>query len=136
MNSTPRYFMDLPQIPNIAELNIVTAVSVIKKEVEDALLGDDEKPLNGLSSISGPCKVEYDTQELGPPVSDNEENKDVSPVDSKEPYPLFKSYSNEFLSPKHENVSCLTLPSNSRPCKFEYDTEELEPICSDNEGTS
>ncbi|XP_065582439.1 uncharacterized protein LOC136041655 isoform X2 [Artemia franciscana] len=38
------------------------------------------------------------------------------------------------LSLKHEDVPFLSLPSDSGPHKFEYDTQGLEATCPDNKG--
>ena len=41
-----------------------------------------------------------------------------------------------YLFVKCEDVPLVNSPGISAPCKFEYNTQELEPKCSDNQGTS
>jgi hypothetical protein len=60
------------------------------------------------------------------------EIEDALSGDSEKPF----HFPNHLLSPKREDVPLLNLPSISGPCKFEYDTQELQPKCSNNEGIS
>jgi hypothetical protein len=60
------------------------------------------------------------------------EAEDALPSDLEKPFP----FPNHLLSPKREDVPLLNLPSISGPCKFEYDTQEFQPKCSNNEGIS
>jgi hypothetical protein len=58
------------------------------------------------------------------------EYEDALPYDLEKPF----HFPNHLLSPKREDVPLLNLPSISEPCKFEYDTQKLQPKCSNNEG--
>jgi len=58
------------------------------------------------------------------------EGEDALPGCSEKPF----QSPNLHLSPKHENVPLLNLPSILGPGKFEYNTQKLEPKYSDHEG--
>ncbi|XP_065558244.1 uncharacterized protein LOC136026012 isoform X2 [Artemia franciscana] len=57
------------------------------------------------------------------------EGKDALPGCSEKPF----QSPNLHLSPKHENVPLLNLPSILGPGKFEYNTQKLEPKYPDHE---
>ncbi|XP_065560931.1 uncharacterized protein LOC136027520 isoform X2 [Artemia franciscana] len=58
------------------------------------------------------------------------EAEDALPGDIEKPI----HFLSHLLPPKREDVHFVNLPSISGPCKFEYDTQESELICSNNEG--
>ncbi|XP_065563792.1 zinc finger protein 287-like [Artemia franciscana] len=136
--------MDFPQIPTMAEHITVPDDSFIKSEIEDALPGDNEKPFDISSylfvkcedvplvnspSMSAPRKFEYNTQESEPKCSDNQEVEDALSGDNEKPFDI-----PNYLFVKCEDVPLVNSPGISAPCIFEYNTQELEPKCSDNQG--